>query len=132
MAMTDPIADILTRIRNGLAARRRWVDVPASVLKKRLLYVLKEERFIKDFLVITDGKKQTLRVFLLYGDSGAPMIQNLERVSTPGRRVYANVGHIPKVINGLGIAILTTSRGVVSDKVARRMNVGGEILCKVW
>ena len=130
--MTDPIADLLTRIRNAQRARKRWVDVPLSNLKVRILYVLREEHYIQDFIIINEPVKKMLRVFLKRDSKGDPVIKHIERVSKPGRRVYAEAGTIPKVLDGLGIAILTTSKGVVSDKVARKLNVGGEILCNVW
>jgi len=130
--MTDPVADLLTRIRNGLQARKRWVDVPASNLKKRILYILKEEHYIKDFIVVNHPVKKQLRIFLQYDRTGQPVIQNISRESKPGRRVYVGAGEIPRVLDGLGIAILTTSKGVISNKVAKKLNVGGELICSVW
>lgn len=132
MTMADPISDLLTRIRNAQRAGNRWVDIPSSNLKKRILYILKEENYVKDFVIINDPGRVTLRVFLKYDRNGEPVISWIERVSKPGRRVYASANNIPKVLDGLGIAILTTSRGVVSDKSARKLNVGGEIVCNVW
>lgn len=132
VAMTDPIADLLTRIRNAQSAGKRWTDIPSSNLKKRILYVLKEEGYLEDFIIIDDPVKKMLRVFLRYDRDGGPVINHIERVSKPGRRVYAKAGNIPKVLDGLGVAVLTTSKGVISDKVARRINVGGEIVCNVW
>ncbi|MFQ6676257.1 MAG: 30S ribosomal protein S8 [Fidelibacterota bacterium] len=132
MTMTDPVADLLTRIRNAQTAGSRWTDVPASNLKLRILYVLKEEHFIQDFIIIDEPVKKMIRVFLRRDRNGEPVIKHIERVSRPGRRVYASAGNIPRVLGGLGVAILTTSRGVVSDKVARKLNVGGEVLCYVW
>ena len=131
MSMTDPIADLLTRIRNAQQADKRWVDVPASNLKKRVCLILKEEHFIRDFILVTDAKQGMLRIFLSY-DHNEPVIEGITRISKPGRRVYTHAKNLPRVRGGLGIAILTTSRGVVSDKVARRMKVGGEVLCHVW
>lgn len=132
MSMSDPIADLLTRIRNAQQAGKRWVDVPASNLKKRVCLILKEEHFIRDFLLVTDNKQGILRIFLSYDHKGLPVIEGIKRISKPGRRVYIDANHLPRVRGGLGIAILTTSRGVLSDKIARQLHVGGEILCHVW
>jgi len=130
--MTDPIADLLTRIRNAQSSANRWVDIPSSNLKKRILFILKEERYIEDFILINEPVQKILRVFLKYDRNGDPVISYIQRVSKPGKRVYARAGEIPKVLDGLGIAILTTSKGVVSNKAARRLNVGGEIICNIW
>ncbi len=132
MSMSDPIADLLTRIRNAQRADKPWVDVPASNLKKRICVILKEEHFIRDFILVTDPVQGRIRVFLNYDHNHEPVIEGLVRVSKPGCRVYAGAEDIPRVRGGLGISILTTSRGVISNKVARRLNVGGEILCRVW
>ena len=132
MSMTDPIADFLTRIRNGFMAEKRWVDTPSSGMKKRIAFVLKEEHYIKDFIFIFSGEKESIRVFLKYDVHGEPVISGLKRQSKPGCRVYVNVHNIPKVLDGLGIAILSTSKGILSDKTARKFNVGGEYLCSVW
>ena len=132
MSMTDPIADFLTRIRNGFMAEKRWVDTPSSGMKKRIAFVLKEEHYIKDFIFIFSGEKESIRVFLKYDVHGEPVISGLIRQSKPGCRVYVNVHNIPKVLDGLGIAILSTSKGILSDKTARKLNVGGEYLCSVW
>ena len=132
MSMTDPIADFLTRIRNGFMAEKRWVDTPSSEMKKRIAFVLKEEHYIKDFIFIFSGEKESIRVFLKYDVHGEPVISGLKRQSKPGCRVYVNVHNIPKVLDGLGIAILSTSKGILSDKTARKLNVGGEYLCSVW
>ena len=132
MSMSDPIADLLTRIRNALQADKRWVDVPASNLKKRVCLILKEEHFIRDFVLVTDDKQGMLRIFLIYDHKGEPVIEGITRVSRPGRRIYRSAKNLPRVRGGLGVAILTTSRGVISDKMARRLNVGGEVLCQVW
>jgi len=132
MSMTDPIADFLTRIRNAQRANKRWVDIPASNLKARISYVLKEERFIRDYILIKDDKQGVLRLFLNYQQNGRGVIHGIQRVSKPGCRIYANAGNLPRVLNGMGCAILTTSRGVMSDKKARKLNIGGEILCHVW
>ena len=133
MSMTDPIADFLTRIRNGLAAQKRWIDVPSSKMKKRIALVLKEENYIDDFFFITDdNNKESIRVFLKYDYQGKPVIGSLQRGSRPGLRVYVNSGDIPRVLDGLGISILSTSKGVISNKTAQKLNVGGEILCEVY
>ncbi|SVB79435.1 uncharacterized protein METZ01_LOCUS232289 [marine metagenome] len=132
MSMTDPIADFLTRIRNGFMAEKRWVDIPSSRMKKRIAFVLKEEHYIKDFIFIFSGEKESIRVFLKYDVHGEPVISGIKRQSKPGCRVYVNIHNIPKVLDGLGIAILSTSKGILSDKTARKLNVGGEYLCSVW
>ncbi|MDZ7795999.1 MAG: 30S ribosomal protein S8 [Candidatus Marinimicrobia bacterium] len=130
--VTDPIADFLTRIRNACRAGHPWVEIPASKLKARISLVLKEKGYIKDFILIEDGKQGMLRLYLKYQEDGRTVIYSLERVSKPGRRVYVNNTDIPRVNNGLGIGILSTSHGVVTDKDARKMQVGGEYLCKIW
>jgi len=130
--MSDPIADLLTRIRNGLAVGKRWVDAPASNIKKRIVYVLKEEHYIKDFIFIADGNKETIRIFLKYDYKEQPVITKIERVSKPGCRVYVESKSIPRVLDGLGISILSTPKGVLSNKAARKLNVGGELICNVW
>ena len=132
MSMTDPIADLLTRIRNGFMAEKRWVDIPSSGIKKRIAFVLKEEHYIKDFIFLSAGEKESIRIFLKYDIHGKPVISGIKRQSKPGCRVYVNVYKIPKVLDGLGIAILSTSKGILSDKTARKMKVGGEYLCSVW
>ncbi|MFQ6614533.1 MAG: 30S ribosomal protein S8 [Fidelibacterota bacterium] len=132
MSMTDPIADFLTRIRNGLKANKRWVDIPASKLKKRIAFILREEKYIENFIFVKDGIRENIRIFLKYDRQGSPVISRLERVSKPGRRVYVNSSEIPRVLAGMGIAILSTSRGVISNKVARKLKIGGEVICNVW
>ena len=133
MSMSDPIADFLTRIRNGLAAKKRWVDVPSSALKKRISLVLKEEKYINDFFFITsDGNKEIIRIFLKYDYNGDPVIENIKRVSKPGLRVYVGAGKAPRVLDGLGISIISTSKGVLSNKKAKQLGVGGELLCEVF
>ena len=133
MSMSDPIADFLTRIRNGLAAKKRWVDIPSSALKKRISLVLKEEKFINDFFFITsDGNKETIRLFLKYDYNGDPVIENIKRVSKPGLRVYVGAGEAPRVLDGLGVSIISTSKGVLSNKKAKQLGVGGELLCEVF
>jgi len=131
--MSDPIADFLTRIRNGFSAKKRWVDVPSSTLKKRIALVLKEEKYIKDFFFISDGaNKAFIRVFLKYDYQGNSVIENIKRVSRPGLRVYVGAGDAPRVLDGLGISILSTSKGVLSNKKAKQLGVGGELLCEVY
>jgi small subunit ribosomal protein S8 len=132
MSMTDPIADLLTRIRNAFAAEKRWVDVPSSQIKKRIIYVLKEESYIEDFIFIKDGNKETIRIFLKYDYQGKPVIDGIVRISKPGCRIYVNSNQIPRVLDGLGIAILSTSKGVISNKTATNLKVGGEHICNVW
>lgn len=132
MSMSDPIADFLTRIRNAQSASKKWVDIPASKLKSRISYVLKEDKFIRDYIFIDDGVQGMLRLFLNYDYDGNPTISGLKRVSRPGCRVYVNSESVPKVLNGMGTAIITTSKGVLSDKKARTLKVGGEVLCHIW
>ncbi|MGO9015919.1 MAG: 30S ribosomal protein S8 [Dissulfurispiraceae bacterium] len=130
--MTDPIADMLTRMRNTLLIRTEKVDIPASRMKVELAKILKEEGFIKSYKIIKDKKQGMLRVTLKYTTDNSPVISGLKRISKPGRRVYAGKDEVPKVMDGVGIAILTTSMGVLSDKSCRREGVGGEVLCYVW
>ncbi|MBZ5563941.1 MAG: 30S ribosomal protein S8 [Acidobacteriia bacterium] len=130
-AVTDPIADLLTRIRNGVRARHQRVDMPSSRLKVEVARILKDEGYVSNFKVSEEGKKKILRVFLRYGTKGESIISTLERVSRPGRRVYVGAREVPQVLGGLGINILTTPRGVMTGKAARRAGVGGEVLCKV-
>ena len=132
MSQTDPIADFLTCIRNAQSAQKPWVDIPASNLKKRICYVLKEEHFIRDTMLIKDGKQDLIRVFLCYDENQRPVINGIKKISTPGCRKYFDSGNIPKVLDGMGISILTTSKGVISNKKAKLFNVGGELLCQVW
>jgi small subunit ribosomal protein S8 len=129
--VTDPIADMLTRIRNGIRARHPRVDMPASRLKVEIARILKEEGYIGNFKVSEDGKKKVLKVTLRYGADGGNVISTLDRVSKPGRRVYVSADAIPRVLGGLGVSILTTPRGVVTGKQARKLRVGGEVLCTV-
>jgi len=132
MAMTDPISDLLTRIRNAMAVDKRFVDIPSSNLKKRIAFVLKEEKYIEDFMFINNGVKSSVRVLLKYDYHGKAVISGIERISKPGLRIYVGQNQIPRVLDGLGISILSTSKGVISNKVAKRLGVGGEILCNVW
>ena len=132
MSMTDPIADFLTRIRNAYLTEKRWVDIPSSNMKKRIAYVLKEEKYIKDFFFINDGDFQTIRIFLKYDFKGVSVIENIKRCSRPGQRIYVSSQDIPRVLDGLGISILSTSKGVISNKTAKKLKVGGELLCEVF
>ncbi len=132
MSMTDPIADLLTRIRNALIARHDRVDVPASKIKVAIVRILKDEGFIKNFKVSKDNKQGMIRIFLKYSDHNAPVINGLARISTPGRRVYQGASDIEPVLSGLGVAVVSTSSGVMTDKEARRRNVGGEMICRIW
>jgi small subunit ribosomal protein S8 len=130
--VTDPIADMLARIRNCGMAEQEKVDIPSSRLKVRIAELLKEEGFIKNFRVIEDRKQGTLRVYLKYGPGQERVITGLRRVSKPGRRLYVGADRIPNVLGGMGMAILSTPRGVLPDREARRLRVGGEVLCYVW
>ena len=132
MSMTDPIADFLTRIRNAYSTNKRWVDVPSSNMKKRIAYILKEEKYIKDFFFIKDGNFVTIRIFLKYDLNGNSVIEKIVRSSRPGQRIYVGNNKIPRVLDGLGISILSTSKGVVSNKTATKLGVGGEIVCEVF
>src|SRR6266508_4699950 len=132
MTMTDPIADFLTRIRNALMAKHETTDIPASTLKWRLAEILKEEGYITDAQVMDAGHHKVIRIHLKYDAGDTSIVQSLKRISKPGRRVYVTADKLPRVLNGLGIAIISTSRGVMSDRECRRQNIGGEILCEVW
>ena len=132
MTMTDPIADMLTRIRNANVVKHETVDVPASNMKKELARILLEEGFIRGYDVIEDGKQGIIRIQLKYGQTGERVISGLKRISKPGMRVYADKHEVPRVLNGLGITIISTSNGILTDKQARKENVGGEVICYVW
>ena len=132
MVMTDPIADMLTRIRNALVAKHESIEVPASNIKAAIAEILREEGFINDYTRIEDGKQGILKIELKYGPNGERVISGLKRISKPGLRVYVRKDQVPKVLGGLGIAILSTSKGVITDKKARQEGVGGEVLCYVW
>lgn len=131
MFLTDPIADMLTRIRNANAVMHEKVDMPHSNLKEKLAEILKEEGFISNFKVVTDGNKKNIRIYLKYVGKER-VIKGIKRISTPGRRVYSGVEDMPRVLSGLGIAIVSTSKGIVTDRVARKEKMGGEILAFVW
>lgn len=132
MMMNDPIADMLTRIRNANTVRHTSVDVPASNVKKRLAEILLNEGFIKSYDVIEDNKQGVIRIELKYGENKERVISGLKRISKPGLRVYAKRNEIPKVLGGLGVAIISTSNGIITDKEARKLGVGGEVVCYVW
>lgn len=130
--LTDPVADMLTRIRNGSKAEHEKVDIPASKLKTRIAGILKEEGFIKNFRLIADKRQGILRIYLRYGTGAERMISGLVRVSTPGRRVYVTADGIPSIMGGMGVVILSTSRGILTDRESRKQKLGGEVLCYVW
>lgn len=132
MQVTDIIADMLTRIRNANAAKHDSVDIPASNMKKAIAQILVDEGYVKSFSVIDDGKQGIIRIQLKYGANKTQVIQGLRRVSKPGLRIYTSVEDMPQVMRGLGIAILSTSKGIMTDKQARRENIGGEVLAFVW
>ncbi|QQE74692.1 30S ribosomal protein S8 [Brevibacillus composti] len=132
MVMTDPIADMLTRIRNANMVRHEKVEIPASTIKKEIARILKEEGFIRDAEFVEDNKQGIIRVFLKYGANNERVITGLKRISKPGLRVYAKSNEIPKVLGGLGVALISTSAGVMTDKQARQAHVGGEVLAYVW
>mgnify|MGYP001614291151 CR=1 FL=1 len=132
MSMTDPISDMLTRIRNATMVRHDRTDVPASKMKVAVAKILKQEGFIRTFKLVEEGPQGLIRIYLKYADDGQPAINGLKRVSSPGRRVYRGVGELPKVRNGLGVAVVSTNRGVLTDEQARGLQVGGEILCEIW
>ncbi|SJZ98712.1 30S ribosomal protein S8 [Selenihalanaerobacter shriftii] len=132
MSMTDPIADMLTRIRNANLATKNTVEIPASNLKEEISKILKDEGFIKNYRRIEDNAQGRLRLDLKYGNNDEKVITGLKRISKPGLRVYASKDEVPKVLGGLGVAIVSTSQGVVTDKDAREKGIGGEVLCYVW
>ena len=132
MQITDTIADLLTRIRNASSAKHETVDVPASNMKKAIVKILLDEGYIKSSVVVDDGKQGIIRVSLKYGPNKSQVITGIRRVSKPGLRVYAEASELPKVLNGLGIAIISTSKGLLTDKEARLQNVGGEVLAYIW
>lgn len=130
--MTDPIADMLTRIRNSNDAKHESVDIPASNIKKQLAQILLDEGFVKGYDVIDDGKQGIIRVDLKYGTHNEKVISGIKRISKPGLRVYVKATEVPRVLGGLGIAIVSTSNGIITDKTARKEGIGGEVLCYVW
>ena len=132
MSMTDPIADMITRIRNANSVEKRFVDIPSSILKKRIAFVLKSEKYIEDFMFIKDGKKNSIRIFLKYSHNGKSVITGIDRVSKPGRRVYVGSKDMPRVLDGLGVSIISTSKGVLSNRTASKFGIGGEVLFNIW
>ena len=132
MQITDTIADLLTRIRNASAAKHESVEIPASNMKKAICQILVDEGYVKNYTVTQDGKQGIIKVTLKYGEGKTPVIQGLRRVSKPGLRIYSNAAELPKVMKGLGIAIISTSRGVMTDREARKQNLGGEVLAFIW
>lgn len=131
MPVTDPISDFLTQIRNAVKAKKKFVDIPSSNMKVRLAEILKENNFIRDLNVVEDNKQNVLRVHLKYVN-GASSISGLDKISKPGLRKYVDKDNIPRVLNGLGISIISTSKGVLSDKQAKKEEVGGEVICHIW
>ena len=132
MVMTDPIADFLTRIRNANMVKHETLEVPASKIKRDIAEILKREGFIRDVEYIEDDKQGVIRVFLKYGKNEERVITNLKRISKPGLRVYVEKENLPKVLNGYGIAIISTSKGIMTDKEARKQNIGGEVMAYIW
>jgi small subunit ribosomal protein S8 len=132
MQLSDPIADMLTRLRNGLMARHTSVDIPHSNMKETIAAILKDEGFVRDYEVVREGAKATLRVELKYTPQRRPVMSHLKRLSKPGLRVYAGRDRIPRVLGGIGLVILSTPRGVVTGQHAKRLGVGGELLCEIW
>ncbi len=132
MTMTDPVADMLTRIRNANTVGHETVDIPASKMKKSIAQILLDEGYIKGFEVIEDGKQGIIRVEMKYADNKERVIKGLKKISKPGLKVYCKADDVPKVLGGLGVAIISTSRGVISDKTARTLGIGGEVICYVW
>lgn len=130
--LTDPISDLLTQIRNANNARLRKVDIPASQMKVAIVDILKKSGFIRQYKMFRDGQKGVLRVYLKYAGKNRPVMQGLKRVSRPSRRVYVNHTDLPKVLDGIGVAIVSTSKGIMTDTLARESRVGGEVLCTVW
>ena len=132
MSMSDPIADFCTRIRNGYSSKKRWIDIPSSMLKKRMSIVLKEEGYIDNVVFVNkEDSKEDIRIFLRYHNE-SPAITTIEKISKPGKRVNVASDDIPRVLNGIGISVISSSKGVISNKVARELKVGGELLCNVW
>jgi small subunit ribosomal protein S8 len=130
--LTDPIADMLTRIRNSILIKAEKVDIPASRLKVEIAKIMKEEGFIKSYKIIKDRKQGVLRVTLKYAQDNKPIVEGLKRISKPGRRVYVGKDEVPSVMSGMGIAVVTTPKGILTDKACRREGVGGEVLCYIW
>lgn len=132
MSMVDPLGDMYTRIRNASRVKRETVDIPATKLKKEIARVFKEEGFIENFKVLDDSRQGILRIKLKYGEKHSPAITNIKQISKPGLRIYVNASEIPRVLGGIGVAIITTSKGVFTDTQCRKEKVGGEVLCYIW
>lgn len=132
MQITDTIADLLTRIRNASSAKHDSVEIPASNMKKAICQILVDEGYVKNYTVTQDGKQGVIKVTLKYGEGKTPVIQGLRRVSKPGLRIYSSAAELPKVMKGLGTAVISTSKGVMTDREARKMNIGGEVLAFIW
>jgi len=132
MSMSDPIADYLTRVRNGLQAKKKFIDIPASNIKRKMSRILLEQGFVKRYIILDDGSQGIIRIWLKYDEHGNSVIHKIKRISTPGRRAYVSVDELPRVKNNLGISIITTPKGVITAREARRQNVGGEVLCEIW
>ena len=132
MQITDPIADLLTRIRNASAAKHDSVEVPASNMKKSIVQILVDEGYVKNFTVVEDGKQGMIKINLKYGEGKTSVIKGLKRVSKPGCRIYRSASAIPNTLNGYGLTILSTNKGIMDDKTARKNNIGGEVLCQIW
>ena len=132
MSMSDPIADYLTRVRNGLHAKKKYVDIPSSNIKRKMSRILLDQGFVRRYIIIDDGTQGIIRIWLKYDELGHPVIHNIKRISTPGRRRYVSVDELPRVKNNLGISIMTTPIGIITAREAKRQNVGGEVLCEVW
>ena len=132
MSMTDPIADFLTRIRNASRAKHARVDIPASRIKGEIAKILREQGYVRDVKFVEDGKQGLLRIYLKYNDDSGPVIEGLQRISKPGRRIYSKKGEIPRVLGGYGLVVLSTSQGILSGHEARQRGVGGEVLCQIW
>ena len=131
MSMTDPISDYLTRIRNAQKAGHKKVDIPASNIKRNITKILLQHKYVQNYINIDDGKQGLIRVYLKYGKDELPLIQGLRRISKPGRRVYVNNENLPRVLNNLGIAVMSTSQGVITNKEANKRSIGGEVLCYI-
>lgn len=132
MVMTDPVADLLTRIRNGNMVMHETVEVPSSKMKMAITEIIKQEGYIKDFEYIEDGKQGIIRIYLKYGPNKEKVITGIKRISKPGLRVYVKKDEVPKVLGGLGTAVISTSKGVMADKEARKLGLGGEVICYIW
>jgi small subunit ribosomal protein S8 len=132
MSITDPISDMMVRIRNATTVRHDRTDVPASKMKLEIAKILKQEGFIRTFKMLDEGPQGLIRIYLKYAEDGEPAIHGMRRISTPGRRVYRGVDELPSVRSGLGVAVISTNRGVVTDVQARSLRVGGEVLCEIW